>query len=79
VIAPARRRAFRLTLFLTFMVVLSLASARQLVISPSHGQDFRDFFAAATLVARGGDPRWRARRGQLPGSMRCSTRSRRNK
>ena len=55
-IAPARRRAFRLTLFLTFMVVLSLASARQLVISPSHGQDFRDFFAAATLVARGGDP-----------------------
>lgn len=55
-IGSVRRRAFRLTLFLTFVVVLSVASARQLVISPSHGQDFRDFFAAATLMARGGDP-----------------------
>jgi len=43
-------------LFCTFLLVLALASARQLVISPSHGQDFRDFFAAGTLVAQGRDP-----------------------
>lgn len=51
-----RRRAFRQKLFLTFLVVLALASSRQLLISPSHGQDFRDFFAAGTLVAQGRDP-----------------------
>ncbi len=51
-----RRRAFRQRLFCAFLVMLALASARQLVISPSHGQDFRDFFAAATLVAQGHDP-----------------------
>lgn len=52
----ARRRVFRQGLFCTFLVVLALAGARQLMISPSHGQDFRDFFAAATLVAQGHDP-----------------------
>lgn len=51
-----RRRAFRQRLLLTFLAVLALASARQLLVSPSHGQDFRDFFAAATLVAHGGNP-----------------------
>ena len=30
-------------------------------------------------VARGGDSHWRAGRYQPPGSMRCRTRSRRNK
>ena len=56
VIASARRRTFRQRLFVTFLTVLALASARQLVIAPGHGQDFRDFFAAATLVAEGRDP-----------------------
>jgi Glycosyltransferase family 87 len=51
-----RRRAFRQRLFVTFLAVLALASARQLATSPSHGQDFRDFFAAATLIAQGGNP-----------------------
>ncbi|HSO93746.1 MAG TPA: glycosyltransferase family 87 protein [Candidatus Dormibacteraeota bacterium] len=51
-----RRRGFRQRLFLSFLAVLALASARQLIISPSHGQDFRDFYAAATLVAHGGNP-----------------------
>ncbi|HEY0492524.1 MAG TPA: glycosyltransferase family 87 protein [Candidatus Dormibacteraeota bacterium] len=51
-----RRRSFRQRLFLSFLAVLALASARQLVVSPSHGQDFRDFFAAATLITQGGNP-----------------------
>ena len=51
-----RRRAFRQRLLLGFLAVLALASARQLLVSPSHGQDFRDFFAAANLVAQGGNP-----------------------
>ncbi len=55
-VASARRRAFRQRLFLIFLAVLALASARQLVVAPGHGQDFRDFFAAATLVAEGRDP-----------------------
>ncbi|HEY8679218.1 MAG TPA: glycosyltransferase family 87 protein [Candidatus Dormibacteraeota bacterium] len=54
--AAARGRAFRQKVLLAFLLLLALADTRQLLISPSHGQDFRDFFAAATLVAHGQDP-----------------------
>src|SRR5256885_8581740 len=39
-----------------FTAVLLLAYARQLVGAPTAGQDFRAFFAAATVAAQGGDP-----------------------
>src|SRR6266853_809840 len=51
----------RQRLFVVFTAVLVLAYARQLVVAPTAGQDFRAFFAAATLAAQGGDPYdWRA-------------------
>jgi hypothetical protein len=56
VTAAARRRGFRQKVLLAFLLALALADTRQLIVSPSHGQDFRDFFAAATLVAHGQDP-----------------------
>jgi len=46
----------RQRLFVVFTAVLVLAYARQLVVAPTAGQDFRAFFAAATLAAQGGDP-----------------------
>jgi hypothetical protein len=46
----------RRRLFLLFTAVLVLAYARQLTVAPTVGQDFRAFFAAATVVAHGGDP-----------------------
>jgi Glycosyltransferase family 87 len=46
----------RQRLFVIFTAVLALAYARQLVVAPSAGQDFRAFFAAATVAAQGGDP-----------------------
>jgi hypothetical protein len=46
----------RQRLFVVFTAVLVLAYARQLVVAPSAGQDFRAFFAAATVAAQGGDP-----------------------
>ena len=46
----------RQRLFVIFTAVLVLAYARQLVLAPTAGQDFRAFFAAATVAARGGDP-----------------------
>src|SRR2546428_356544 len=46
----------RQRLFVIFTAVLVLAYARQLVAAPTAGQDFRAFFAAATVAARGGDP-----------------------
>src|SRR2546430_17218756 len=46
----------RQRLFVVFTAVLVLAYARQLVVAPTAGQDFRAFFAAATRAARGGDP-----------------------
>src|SRR5438128_1572854 len=46
----------RQRLFVVFTAVLVLAYARQLVNAPTAGQDFRAFFAAATLAAHGGDP-----------------------
>jgi len=46
----------RLRLFVIFTAVLVLAYGRQLVGSPTAGQDFRAFFAAATVAAHHGDP-----------------------
>src|SRR5256884_9734230 len=46
----------RQRLFVVFTAVLVLAYARQLVGAPTAGQDFRAFFAAATVAAQGGDP-----------------------
>jgi hypothetical protein len=51
---PGIRRRQRL--FLIFTTVLVLAYARQLTVAPTAGQDFRAFFAAATVAAQGGDP-----------------------
>lgn len=50
------RQRFRLRLLGVFLAVMIVAYARQLVTSPTAGQDFRVFFAAATLVAQGQDP-----------------------
>ena len=46
----------RQRLFLIFTAILLLAYARQLAAAPTAGQDFRAFFAAATVAAHGGDP-----------------------
>src|SRR5260370_2287350 len=46
----------RQRLFVIFTAVLVLAYARQLAVAPTAGQDFRAFFAAATVAAQGGDP-----------------------
>ena len=46
----------RQRLFVIFTVALLLAYARQLAGAPTAGQDFRAFFAAATVAAHGGDP-----------------------
>jgi hypothetical protein len=54
--APAARRRRRQQLFVIFTAVLCLAYARQLLSAPTAGQDFRAFFAAATVSAHGGDP-----------------------
>src|SRR5438105_12328223 len=52
----AARLRRRQRLFLIFTAVLCVAYARQLLTSPTAGQDFRAFFAAATVSAHGGDP-----------------------
>src|SRR5260370_1900089 len=46
----------RQRLFVIFRAVLVLAYVRQLAVAPTAGQDFRAFFAAATVAAQGGDP-----------------------
>jgi hypothetical protein len=46
----------RQRLFVIFTAVLVLAYVRQLAVAPTAGQDFRAFFAAATVAAQGGDP-----------------------
>ena len=55
-VAADRRRRFRLRLLVGFLVLLCLAYAKQFATSPSVGQDFRAFFAGATLLRQGGDP-----------------------
>ncbi|HET9849913.1 MAG TPA: glycosyltransferase 87 family protein [Candidatus Dormibacteraeota bacterium] len=46
----------RQRLLVVFTAVLVLAYVRQLAIAPTAGQDFRAFFAAATVAAQGADP-----------------------
>src|ERR1700694_6064089 len=46
----------RQRLFVIFTAVLVLASARQLAVAPTAGQDFRAFFAAGPVAEQGGDP-----------------------
>jgi hypothetical protein len=52
----AARRRFRQRLLVIFLLVMIIAYTRQVVSSPTVGQDFRAFFAAATVVAHHGDP-----------------------
>jgi Glycosyltransferase family 87 len=53
--APARAR-FRQRLLVIFLLAMLIPYARQVASSPTLGQDFRAFFAAATVVAHHGDP-----------------------
>jgi len=53
--AGARRR-FRQRLLVVFLLAMLVPYGRQLVTSSTVGQDFRAFFAAATVVAHHGDP-----------------------
>jgi hypothetical protein len=50
------RRRFRQKLAVGFLVLMLAGYARQVISSPTLGQDFRVFFAAASVVAEGGDP-----------------------
>jgi Glycosyltransferase family 87 len=52
-LAGVRRRQ---RIFVIFTAILCLAYARQLLTSPTAGQDFRAFFAAATVSAQHADP-----------------------
>lgn len=51
-----RRRRFRLRLLLGFLLLLVIGYARQLISSPTVGQDFRAFYAGATVLGAGGNP-----------------------
>jgi hypothetical protein len=58
-VSPARRgarRAFRQRLLIAFLFLMLIPYVRQLVSSPTAGQDYRAFRAAAVVLARGGDP-----------------------
>jgi hypothetical protein len=50
------RGRFRQRLLGLFLVAMLIPYARQMLSSPTLGQDFRVFFAAATVVAQQGDP-----------------------
>src|ERR1700724_298531 len=52
----AARRRFRQRLLVIFLLAMLIPYGRQLVTSSTVGQDFRAFFAAATVVAQHGDP-----------------------
>ena len=52
----AARGRFRQRLLVIFLLAMLIPYARQVVSSPTLGQDFRAFFAAATVVAHQGDP-----------------------
>jgi hypothetical protein len=54
--AAAARRRLRQRLLVIFLVVMLVPYARQLASSPTVGQDFRAFFAAATVEAHHGNP-----------------------
>jgi hypothetical protein len=51
-----RRRRFRLRLLLAFLALLTIAYTRQMLTSPTAGQDFRAFYAGAVVVRAGGNP-----------------------
>ena len=51
----AARRRFRQRLLVIFLLAMLIPYGRQLVTSSTVGQDFRAFFAAATVVAHHGD------------------------
>jgi len=51
-----RRRRFRLQLLLGFLVLLTIGYTRQLLASPSVGQDFRTYYAGAVVLRAGGNP-----------------------
>jgi hypothetical protein len=50
------RRRLRQRLLIIFLIAMTIPYARQIVTSPTVGQDFRAFFAAATVIAQHGDP-----------------------
>jgi Glycosyltransferase family 87 len=52
----AARRRFRQRVLVVFLLAMLIPYGRQLVTSSTVGQDFRAFFAAATVVAHHGDP-----------------------
>jgi hypothetical protein len=52
----AARGRFRQRLLVLFLVAMLIPYGRQVLASPTLGQDFRAFFAAATIVAHQGDP-----------------------
>jgi hypothetical protein len=52
----ANRGRFRQRLLVVFLLAMLVPYARQVISSPTLGQDFRAFFAAATVVAHQGDP-----------------------
>jgi hypothetical protein len=52
----AARRRFRQRLLVVFLLAMLIPYGRQLLTSSTVGQDFRAFFAAATVVAHHGDP-----------------------
>ena len=54
-LAAARRRV-RQRLLVIFLLAMIIPYGRQMVTSSTVGQDFRAFFAAATVVAHHGDP-----------------------
>ncbi len=47
---------FRQQLLLGFLLLMLIGYVRQLAVSPTTGQDFKAFFAAAVVLAEGGDP-----------------------
>jgi len=51
-----RRRRFRLRLLLGFLALLTIAYTRQMLTSPTVGQDFRAFYAGAVVLRAGGNP-----------------------
>jgi len=52
----AARRRFRQRLLVVFLLAMLIPYGRQLLTSTTVGQDFRAFYAAATVVAHHGDP-----------------------
>jgi hypothetical protein len=56
VTAASSRQRFRQRLLVLFLLLMMVAYVRQVISSPTLAQDFRVFYAAASLVAEGADP-----------------------